>query len=470
MQKNFNRVACYLRVSTENQIENYSIAEQKERLEAFCKAKDYNVFNYYIDPGYSGGNIERPALQQMLKDIHSHKIDMVVVYKLDRLSRSQKDTLNLIEDEFIKNNVEFVSVNENFDTSTPFGRAMIGILSVFAQLEKDQITERFTMGRIGRAKNGLFHGGGNTPTGYDYIDGKLVINEYEAIQVKEIFDRFLKGESINSIQAQMHIKYTNKNGGWSSATSVYNAIKNSIYIGKTKFKGEEYEGMHQPIIDVKIFEKANTLLCSSNRSDTKNSAQKTPFRAGYLLSSLVYCGNCGAKYSAGHGYYSCYSRNKTDKKYIIDPRCNNIKIKISDLDNYIKCEILTLSFNPDRIKNYNCIDNKDSSETLKKQLKLLDTQIEKLIDMYQFDNIDSSIIKSRIDKVSQEKIKIQQQLDSTQNDSNHNNKIAEFINNLSKCQRIFKSESIEEQRLFISTLIDKITVMPDSKINIKWRL
>ena len=112
---------------------------------------------------------------------------MVVVYKLDRLSRSQKDTLTLIEDNFIKNKVEFVSINENFDTSTPFGRAMIGILSVFAQLEKDQITERFTMGRIGRAKNGLYHGGPTAPTGYDYVDGKLVINEYEAIQVSYNF-------------------------------------------------------------------------------------------------------------------------------------------------------------------------------------------------------------------------------------------------------------------------------------------
>ena len=188
--------ACYVRVSTDNQLENYSIEEQTDRLKAYCKAKDIHIVKFYTDGGYSGGNLNRPALQQMLTDIDHGIIDLVVVYKLDRLSRSQKDTLTLIEDRFLTRNVDFISINENFDTSTPFGRAMIGILSVFAQLEKDQITERFTMGRIGRAKNGYFHGGGNAPTGYDYIDGNLVVNQYEALQVQELYNRFIKGYSV----------------------------------------------------------------------------------------------------------------------------------------------------------------------------------------------------------------------------------------------------------------------------------
>ena len=198
--------ACYVRVSTDNQLENYSIEEQTDRLKAYCKAKDIQIVKIYTDGGYSGGNVNRPALQQMLQDIDKGLIDSVIVYKLDRLSRSQKDTLMLIEDCFLAKNVDFVSVNENFDTSTPFGRAMIGILSVFAQLEKDQITERFTMGRIGRAKNGYFHGGGNAPTGYDYIDGELIINDYEAIQVKDLYNRFLKGYSIHNCWQYMQQK------------------------------------------------------------------------------------------------------------------------------------------------------------------------------------------------------------------------------------------------------------------------
>ena len=153
----------YVRVSTENQLENYSIDEQIERIRAYCTAKGWSLARIYSDGGYSGGNLQRPALKEMLA--HLSDVDAVVVYKLDRLSRSQKDTLTLIEDRFLPSNTDFISINENFDTSTPFGRAMIGILSVFAQLEKDQITERFTMGRIGRCKAGYYHGGSTIPTG-----------------------------------------------------------------------------------------------------------------------------------------------------------------------------------------------------------------------------------------------------------------------------------------------------------------
>ena len=229
------RVACYVRVSTENQLENYSIEEQTERLKAYCKAKGYDNYEFYVDGGYSGGNLNRPGLQTMLHAIKDGQISAVLVYKLDRLSRSQKDTLNLIEDSFLANGVNFISMNENFDTSTPFGRAMIGILSTFAQLEKDQITERFTMGRIGRAKAGLFHGGAYIPIGYDYKDGYLVVNEYEAMQVREVFDMFLKGASINSIWKHHQEHYTTKYGKWSSETLVRNVLKRATYIGKVKF-------------------------------------------------------------------------------------------------------------------------------------------------------------------------------------------------------------------------------------------
>ena len=166
MSKEKMMVFAYARVSTENQLENYSIEEQTDRLKSYCAARDWVLLHTYVDGGYSGGNTDRPALQAMLAQLRETHVDAVVVYKLDRLSRSQKDTLTLIEDELLAHGTDFVSINENFDTSTPFGRAMIGILSVFAQLEKDQITERFTMGRIGRGKAGYFHGGGNAPTGY----------------------------------------------------------------------------------------------------------------------------------------------------------------------------------------------------------------------------------------------------------------------------------------------------------------
>ena len=151
----------------------------------------WNISKVYCDPGFSGAYLERPALNELREDIKAGKVDAVLVWKLDRLSRSQKDTLFLIEDEFLKNGVEFISTLENFDTSSPFGRAMIGILSVFAQLEREQIKERMQLGLDARAKEGKWHGGGFDPFGYDYIDGELIVNEDEARIVRKVYSLFL---------------------------------------------------------------------------------------------------------------------------------------------------------------------------------------------------------------------------------------------------------------------------------------
>ena len=148
-----HKVAIYVRVSTTSQVdEGYSIDEQKAKLTSYCEIKDWNIYDIYTDGGFSGSNTERPALEQLIRDAKRKLFDTVLVYKLDRLSRSQKDTLYLIEDVFLENDIEFVSLLENFDTSTPFGKAMIGLLSVFAQLEREQIKERMQLGKLGRAK------------------------------------------------------------------------------------------------------------------------------------------------------------------------------------------------------------------------------------------------------------------------------------------------------------------------------
>ena len=256
--------ACYVRVSTDNQLENYSIEEQTDRLKAFCKAKDIHIVKFYIDGGYSGGNLNRPQLLKMLEDIDKKIIDTVIVYKLDRLSRSQKDTLLLIEDQFLAKHVDFISINENFDTSTPLGRAMIGILSVFAQLEKDQITERFTMGRVGRAKNGFYHGGAYAPTGYDYVNGELIINEYEALQVQDLYNRYSKGHTIYDCWKYMQKTYGGIKNSWSSETLVRNVLQNEIYLGKVKFNGITYPGNHFPIISQELYDNVQRVFAAGS--------------------------------------------------------------------------------------------------------------------------------------------------------------------------------------------------------------
>ena len=174
------RVFLYIRVSTESQEEGYSIDEQKDRLLAYCKAHGWIVVAIFIDPGHSGSNLNRPAMQTMIEAAERRDADAVLVYKLDRLSRSQKDTLYLIEDVFMPNGVDFISMQENINTASVFGKAMIGVLSVFAQLEREQITERTMMGRDGRAKEGKWHGGGTEPIGYDYVNGVLEVPTFKS--------------------------------------------------------------------------------------------------------------------------------------------------------------------------------------------------------------------------------------------------------------------------------------------------
>ena len=462
-------VVCYVRVSTENQLENYSIEEQIDRLKAYCKAKDFNIYKIYTDGGYSGGNTNRPALQQMIADVHQHRIDAVVVYKLDRLSRSQKDTLTLIEDTFLANNVDFISVCENFDTTTPFGRAMIGILSVFAQLEKDQITERFTMGRIGRSKSGYFHGGINAPKGYKYIDSNLIVDDYEAMQVKEVFSRFISGESINAISKAM----TNQYGQiWNNANKIRNVIKNSVYCGKVKFKGQEYKGQHKAIISDELYKKANFLLTSSKREESKTSAQKTPFRAGYLLSSLVYCKNCGARYSANHGYYKCYSRSKSSKKFMTAPDCKNENWEINKLDELIINEIKELTFGDNLKKLFEKskakINNDPDLNIVKKSISDIDTQILRLLDLYQLDKMTVEQIADKISKLQESKNLQLKKLDKLNNLSIKKDHYKEFENTVRKFDSVLDSD-ISERRLLVSSLIEKI-IINGSSVEIQWRL
>lgn len=443
--------ACYVRVSTDNQLENYSIEEQTDRLKAYCMAKDITIVKFYTDGGFSGGNLNRPSLRRMLEDIRRKKIDSVIVYKLDRLSRSQKDTLMLIEDEFLANNVDFISVSENFDTSIPLGRAMIGILSVFAQLEKDQITERFTMGRIGRAKNGFFHGGAYPPTGYDYMDGLLVVNEYEALQVKDLYNRFVKGYSVYDCWRYMQKRYTNKYGGWKSQTLVRNVLKNEVYIGKVKFKGNVYQGIHQAIVPEPLFRQAQAIL-ESPRQGIKG-VGLPPFKAGTLLSGMVYCGKCGARFHGEHGNYSCYSRTKGDKKYIVDPDCKNKKWKITELDSMIISYLSRLEFEALRLPVSSAAWGTDHS----KRIHEIERQMNRLMDLYQVGGISMETIAQRTEALSKEKAAL---LEDAAPPGHYDAK-----DSVTTAKEAFltliKSGNLQEKRACLKLLIDRIVINDD---------
>ena len=453
----------YVRVSTENQLENYSIDEQIERIRAYCTAKGWSLARIYSDGGYSGGNLQRPALKEMLA--HLSDVDAVVVYKLDRLSRSQKDTLTLIEDRFLPSNTDFISINENFDTSTPFGRAMIGILSVFAQLEKDQITERFTMGRIGRCKAGYYHGGSTIPTGYDYKKGLLVVNEFEAAIVRGAFAQFLGGKSINAIANTL--KEQHPNMFWSAA-KLRSILLNSIYVGKVKFGGVEYDGIHQPLISESDFQAVRQLLYSPEREAKKTAPQKTPFRAGYLLSGLIFCSRCGARYSANHGYYKCYSRSKSSKPFIKDPNCKNENWTINALDDYVLRQVDTLLDDAQALQNLIAAHTQEEPQIdrakIRTRLHEIDNEINHVIDLYQIGSLPMKEIAKRADALESERNSLQEMLKQRPSSN-----LEQFLSSLEAFRIGINADDISTRRMCVSGVIRAVRIDGRSA-SIEWRI
>lgn len=462
------KVGIYIRVSTQEQAnEGYSIDAQTDRLTSYCKSRDWKIYNTYIDGGFSGSNTNRPALHQLMQDIQDKKLNCVLVYKLDRLSRSQKDTLYLIEDVFLKNKIDFVSLNENFDTSSPFGRAMIGILSVFAQLEREQIKERSLMGRIERAKNGLWHGGGFDPFGYDYIDGKLVINEYQAAIVQEAFDLFLKKIPIHRIHKIINEKYDRE----IHETVLRSILTTRLYTGKISYAGGIYDGQHDPIISEETFKAAEELFTIREKKFNKN-----PFRTTKLLGGILYCAHCGARYLAkgnysGHGdkkvyrpYYTCYSRAKSSKKYIVDSDCKNPSYAVVVLDEIIINEIRKLFSNKEYL-NLAMNSSKDTSgkttnkrKALLKQIDNIQSQIGRLLDLYQIDGFPISDIQDRIKTLQHEKEVLESTLSSLTISKKKKLTSKDVLSMEASFNEIIENGTDMEKQALVRTLIEKIIV------------
>lgn len=470
------RVVLYIRVSTLEQVEGYSISEQTERLKKFCEAKEWTIVNTYVDPGYTGANLKRPAMTRMIEDIERGGIDVVLVYKLDRLSRSQKDTLYLIEDIFLKNNVNFVSMNESFDTTTPLGKAMIGILSIFAQLERDQIKERMAMGNVGRAKDGYWRGGSGVPIGYDYSDGKLVINDYEAMQIQEIFDLFIKGSTMHGIRDIMKSKYSNKYSSWNNAGAIGKILKNTTYIGKLRYKGEEYEGQHEAIIPNDVFHSAQLQYAEIEKGF--NDSQKSPFKGKHLLSGMIFCGNCGARYfthctmskkSGTYYYYICYSRDGNREMKKID-NCKNPNYREDLLDELVINEILELAADPDEInRRYNQIQIKpdDRSLIIKNRILEIEKQTNKLMDLYQLGTISFSDISNRIEPLHTEHSLLENELLASSNKEPliTVEQAKELVHTASK---VLISSNYDDKRSLVNALIKKIVIL-ENGFKIYWK-
>lgn len=454
-------VAGYVRVSSDAQTENYSIPQQTSLIESYCTAKGWVLVQTYVDGGYTGANTNRPALKELLSNLGLY--DLVLVYKLDRLSRKQKDTLELIE-LFDKQGVKFASIQENFDTSTPLGMAMVGILSTFAQLEREQIKERMALGRKGRTEKGLWRAGSNVPTGYDYIDGHLVVREDEALQIRMIYKLFLDGWSIHKIKDFMHANYTNRYSSWAQASAISTTLRNPLYIGMlpSKSDGKAYKGEHEPIIDTDTFNRVQQLMAA--KAEHNDPQYNHPFIAKHLLTGITYCGECGGRISCvgthKYSYYGCHRKNDGDPRHKALPKCSTPNYNTKKLDAIILGEVSKLAYDPAAIKE---LIKPRKQVDHRKAIKSLERQKSRLIDLYAVGGVDLELITLKLSEITQK-------LDELRNDKPIQPEMSyedakKIFNN---AKAVLDQADTKAQKAILNALIKKI-VLKGNQIEIHWR-
>ena len=258
------RCAIYTRKSTEEGLDKEfnTLEAQREAGENYVLSQKHQgwkiIPEHYDDGGFSGGNMNRPALERLLEDINAGKVDMIVVYKIDRLTRSLTDFSKMIEI-LKKNNCSFVSVTQNFNTADSMGRLMLNILLSFAQFEREVSGKRIRDKVAASKKKGMWMGGA-VPTGYVAISKKLKIKSEEGEMIRFMFESYLKHKSITAVCKLVKDKY----GIEYHREMIKRLLKNPVYLGKVKHKNELYDGQHPAIIDQETFDKVTEIRASKD--------------------------------------------------------------------------------------------------------------------------------------------------------------------------------------------------------------
>lgn len=498
--------------SIENQIQLC-----KDYAENYLKDKDITEFIIYEDEGFSGGNTNRPGFKKLIEDAKTKKFQVLICYRLDRISRNVADfssTLEILQ----KNNIDFVSIKEQFDTSTPMGRAMVYISSVFAQLERETIAERVKDNMYELAKSGRWLGG-QTPLGFDsekitYLDSelkernvvKLIPNEEELIRVKYIFDLYSKEKSIHKVLREcLSLNITGKNGGDFQAMSIRDILRNPVYVksnhevlkyfekqgccvvgmpngqglltyGKTSNDHEADKNnwiiavaKHNGLIDSKVWLEIQRLLdYKSKPSNKKIGTSKTA-----LLTGILKCSKCGSSMRVSYGkirndgtknyYYTCTmkansGKTRCDSQNLLGPLVDDAVI--DKLEN-VKTNYLVEELLKQRDKN-SSKDNKLIE--LNKKIDIYNKKIENLLSKLSY--ADESVTKYIIDEISnldKEKNYSLNELNKIKCDKSTSEISNEDIDYVIDCAKNFKNlynscETMLEKRLLIESIIEEIKI------------
>lgn len=442
---NGKKYALYVRVSTNIQFEEgYSVGAQTEKLEKYCSYQEIDKYDLYVDGGYSGSNLNRPEMKRLIREIEEGMIECVVVVKLDRLSRSQKDTIYLLEDVFEANDVGFISLNENFDTTTPYGKAMVGILSVFAQYERENIRERTQMGMTERIKTGKWRGT-QPPFGYDYNPGDdVLVPNKDAETVRKIFELYKEGYSTYALAKMFDMK---------GDKQVSDILSRVTYIGKLKYKDDIVDGLHEPLVDKKLFDEVQELRKTRTRATSHNS--------NYLLTGLMYCGICGAKmryqkWSGGKVIIYCYSKDKSKKHLVKNPDCTNQKLNAQEVEEAVVADMLKLSAEYQVVVCESEQQSKKGYEAMQQRKSVLEGKLKSLYNLYATDT--NEILLETIGEVSKELENLEKQINQYVMKNKRSLAVEERGRAFRSIADSWKYMSFEERQKTVREYIKKITI------------
>lgn len=465
------QTAIYCRVSTEEQAtEGFSIHAQKDKLTKYAESNDWDIVDYYVDDGISGKNLtDRKEVSRLIEDVKKGKINNVLIYKLDRLTRSVKDLIYLIE-LFDSHNCTFNSQTEKIDTSNAVGRMFVKIIGIFAEFERENLAERVTFGYEQKTKEGNYTNC-NGVFGYDYLvgKGKLKVNKNEAIYVKKIFNWYLDGESMVKIAKRLKdLNVPTKRGGHWNQSTIYSILTNPLYIGNVRYgvgrkNGFEVSGKNiTPILSEDLFNSVGNLMKKRKKFHNKKYSSDDTYYFRVLRCSL-----CGGKYHARQQLqsgkkYITYQCNGHNNNSCNAPGFSHFKIEYAFI-NYLE-NIKDLEFDKSILKKEKKVIENNDTLDLQEQIEKLNKKKKDMTELFSTDEIDydtfkevKSVVDSKLEVLNNELDKINKY--SNEEDLTNEEIIKEVIVNL---KNNFIHLNNHEKKMFLERFVKEIKVRKKS--------
>ena len=478
----------YLRVSTDRQADfGYGLDLQEATVTNYCKSNNLSNLVLFIDDGYTGTNMDRPALQGIISHIQDFnngksniRINTMVIPRVDRLARTLLGTLQFIQDYIVakkdsknsivnsnKEDINFISVQENYcriDKENPQGKFLLMLFATLAEYDRDLIVQKLKDGRRARVASGKWLGGGNTPYGYRYdkASARLIVVPEEADKIREIFKLY--------IEDKMPPQRIADRLGFGGDRIITQILRRKSLTGCIIFNGEEYPGNHEAIISLETWQEAQDEL-------EKRSVHRAP--SNYLLSGLLICGECGAKMryqkwgKSGDCKLVCYSRQKSKPNLVKVDDCQNDLYWASDIEDAVIQELFKMTYFGDVQRKKTAYRDVGQSlqEELKKASNLITSYYRRLEAIENGESVElPEVIQERIQELSKKIRSLQAQISSEEEKKKIARKVEKAKNIFRNIEGTWPHMTDKEKQSVCQELIDRIEIHKNGIVDVHLKL